>query len=216
MVNEDDIRRLADRLAMVMATDGEADNAGRAIGQLARDLALTGGQLKELLIAGATATVTEGRLKRLEREAATLRQGLTETQARCEAVEAEREALVRDAEALQIQLRASRGRRRRGMALAVVVALVIGAAATDGMLTTAGTAHGPTQAGSPAVRMAVVRAGHVTVFATPDPAGKVLTSFPAGTSLRVHNMVWNQLIQWAEIEMGDQLGYVRSTDVDLS
>jgi hypothetical protein len=231
MVTEDDIRRLADRLAMVVSTDGEADNAGRAIGQLARNFGLTGGQLKELLIAGATATVLEARLKRLEWEAATLQQGLTKTQARCEVAEADREALVRDVDALQTKLRAGR-RRRLALAVVVVVAAVIGAIAAGGALGTAGMVRsligmagtaspGPGSPGTgvarmAVVRMAVVRAGHVTVFASPDPSGQVLASVPAGTSLRVHNMVWNQLILWAEVEIGDRLGYVRSTDVDVS
>jgi hypothetical protein len=229
MVTEDDIRRLADRLAMVVSTDGEADNAGRAIGQLARNFGLTGGQLKELLIAGATATG-------LEWEAATLQQGLTKTQARCEVAEADREALVRDVDALQTKLRAGR-RRRLALAVVVVVAAVIGAIAAGGALGTAGMVRsligmagtaspGPGSPGTgvarmavvrmAVVRMAVVRAGHVTVFASPDPSGQVLASVPAGTSLRVHNMVWNQLILWAEVEIGDRLGYVRSTDVDVS
>jgi hypothetical protein len=160
-----------------------------------------------------------------------LQQGLTKTQARCEVAEADREALVRDVDALQTKLRAGR-RRRLALAVVVVVAAVIGAIAAGGALGTAGMVRsligmagtaspGPGSPGTgvarmAVVRMAVVRAGHVTVFASPDPSGQVLASVPAGTSLRVHNMVWNQLILWAEVEIGDRLGYVRSTDVDVS
>jgi len=35
-MSEDEIGRLANRLAMLVSDDGEADNAGRAVGALAR------------------------------------------------------------------------------------------------------------------------------------------------------------------------------------
>ena len=37
-VSQDDIERLAARVAMLVSDDGEAANAGRAVGQLARRL----------------------------------------------------------------------------------------------------------------------------------------------------------------------------------
>jgi hypothetical protein len=52
-VSGEDVERLAARVAMLVSDDGEADNAGRAVGQLARRLGLSGGDLKAMLLAGA-------------------------------------------------------------------------------------------------------------------------------------------------------------------
>ena len=47
-VSGEDLERLANRMALLVSDDGEADNAGRAVGQLARRLGLSGGDLKAL------------------------------------------------------------------------------------------------------------------------------------------------------------------------
>jgi hypothetical protein len=49
----EDIERLASRVAMLASEDGEADNAGRAVGQMARRLGLSGGDLKAMFLDGA-------------------------------------------------------------------------------------------------------------------------------------------------------------------
>ena len=70
-VSGEDIERLAARVAMLVSDDGEADNAGRAVGQLARRLGLSGGDLKAMLLAGAGPGFRPGSdpaLLKLERE----------------------------------------------------------------------------------------------------------------------------------------------------
>lgn len=65
--SEEEIERLANRLAMLVSDDGEADNAGRAVGSLARRLGLTGGQLKAIFMAGAESA--GGHAAKLEEQA---------------------------------------------------------------------------------------------------------------------------------------------------
>ena len=73
-LNEDDIDGLANRLALLASGDGEADNAGRALGAMARRLGLTGGELKALFLDGARAgrvnvALLTARIAALEAEA---------------------------------------------------------------------------------------------------------------------------------------------------
>ena len=78
-VGGEDIERLANRVAMLVSDDGEADNAGRAVGQLARRLGLSGGDLKAIVLAGAGKNYRPGTsvgLLKLEHEVDALRRDL--------------------------------------------------------------------------------------------------------------------------------------------
>ena len=54
------------------------------------------------------------------------------------------------------------------------------------------------------------------VFARPDRAAPVIATLPTGMPVVVRRLVWNMLMQWAEVELGSGVGYVLTTDIDLS
>jgi hypothetical protein len=233
-VSEEDVERLASRLAMVVSQDGEAENAGRAMGQLARRLGLTGGQLKEIFLAGAAvsgpdlgiASQSRGDVGRLESEVAVLRRGLQESDAKLRAADRERYALQRDVVALRKNLRRSRRVTRSWLAFtgvmvvagaAVVISLVVPLSTLQSL---AGLTQPPVQSppdnGADGRRMAVVHAGHTPMFQQPDRSAPVMTTLPAGAPVVVRRLVWNMLMQWGEVEVDGRVGYVLTTDLDLS
>jgi hypothetical protein len=232
-VSEDDVERLASRLAMMVSEDGEAENAGRAMGQLARRLGLTGGELKEIFLAGAAASAAEPRAARsdagrMEREIAILRKGLRESESKLVTAERERDALQRDVITLHNNLRQLRGSAKSRLAIVAIVALAVGAAAIVSFVMPPGTLQSlaglsdtppapvAADAGTEIRRMAVVGANRATVFAQPDRAAPVMATLPAGMPVVVRRLVWNMLMQWAEVELGSGVGYVLTTDIDLS
>ncbi len=256
--SEADIERIASRLAMVVSEDGEAANAGRAVGQLARRLGLTGGDLKQIFLAGAAANDRTARLhqsvgavERLEREVTALRASLRLVEANGRVVERERDALNYEIAALRMTLdrRRSGSKLRRVLVGAVLVALTVAAAVgyfrppvrtalapPPGSVAAAQMAA-PSGAGAPAGRtpgggtpvigapgvgaqgagrMGVVHAPRAAVFVQPDRAAPVLATLRAGMPVVVHRLLWNMLVQWAEIDVGSSTGYVLTTDIDLS
>jgi len=233
-VSEEDVERLASRLAMVVSHDGEAENAGRALGQLARRLGLTGGQLKEIFLAGAAvsgpdlgiASQSRGDVGRLESEVAVLRRGLQESDAKLRVAEHERCALQRDVMALRNNLRRTRRVTWSWLAIAGVVvaagaAVVISLAVPFVTLQSlAGLTQlpvlSPPDNGADTRRIAVVHAGHVPMFRQPDRNAPLMTTLPAGATVVVRRLVWNMLMQWAEVEADGSVGYVLTTDLDLS
>lgn len=219
----------------MVSEDGEAENAGRAMGQLARRLGLTGGELKEIFLAGAAASAAEPRgsaarsdAGRVEREIAILRKGLRESESKLVSVERERDALHRDVITLQNNLRQMRGAAQWRLAIAAIIALAEGAAAIASFVmprTTLQSLAGLSDpspaplapdAGTEIHRMAVVRARRAPVFAQPDRASSVMATLPAGMPVAVRRLVWNMLMQWAEVELGSRVGYVQTTDIDLN
>ena len=116
---------------MLVSDDGEADNAGRAVGALARRLGLSGGQLKAIFMAGADSAVAQSvRMRRLERETVRLRERLADAEAAAATLQRERNSLLRETEALQAELTARRqGRRMRWLAAVAVVLMLGGGAA---------------------------------------------------------------------------------------
>jgi hypothetical protein len=44
----------------------------------------------------------------------------------------------------------------------------------------------------------------------------VIASLTAGSSVVVHRLFWNMLLQWAEVEVGSGIGFVVTTDIELS
>ena len=129
-VGDEEIERLANRLAMLVSDGGEADNAGRAVGALARRLGLSGGQLKAIFMAGADSAVAQTvRVRRVQREAARLRERLAEAEAAMATLQRERDSLLREAEQLQGELTVRRHGRRLRLLSAVAVVLMLGGAA---------------------------------------------------------------------------------------
>ena len=243
-VSDEDLERLAARLAMLVSEDGEAEAAGRAVGHLARRLGMTGGQLKELFLAGASGRpppppphpARPADIERLEREIATLRRGAREADNELRNAEREREMLVSEIERLRnavfrAQTIMHAERVIGGIVLvAVLVAAVVGYVVPFGRTTAAPSAaaqsaamqamqlpSGPRPGDErPDVhRLATVRNGNTIVFAEPDRDSKVVAQLTAGSSVVVHRVFWNMLLQWAEIDVGSGLGFVVTTDIDL-
>ncbi|MCW3473027.1 SH3 domain-containing protein [Limobrevibacterium gyesilva] len=231
-VSEDDLERLASRLAMVVSEDGEAENAGRAMGQLARRLGLTGGHLKEMFLAGAAARGPAQRqlrraaaeAERLEREVAALRQSLRLMETNWRSAERERDALQYEVAALRTTVFKSRTASQTRLVMATVILLAVIAAAAISYLvplgeTTPAVPPLPAAAADPAAtmrRMGVVRSVRATVFQQPDRAAPVMATLQAGMPVVVRRLVWSMLMQWAEVEVGSSVGYVLTTDIDLS
>lgn len=220
-IGEEEIERLANRLAMLVSDDGEADNAGRAVGALARRLGLTGGQLKAIFMAGADSAAAQTlRAKRLEQESARLRARLEEAEAAMAALQRERDSLLREATDLHAELLAGRqGRRMRWLAMAGLVLALAGAGALvfyGPNLFVGGMGLQPPPAGAPSWHTAVVRDRPVVLRRDPDAAAPALATLDVGTRLTVVRLLWHNLTQWVEVEHDGQTGYVLSTQVDLS
>ena len=218
-VSEEEIERLANRLAMLVSGDGEADNAGRAVGALARRLGLTGGQLKAIFMAGAdSAAAQNARVRKLEREIAQLRAQLQETEAAALVVQHERDALAREATDLHGELTARRhGTRLRRLSYVASALMVAGAAAlvVYGPKLRVGEQAAPQDA-TPHYATAVVHDRAAALHRDPDAASPALATLAPGTRLAVHRLFWRNLAQWVEVEYLGQTGYVLSTEVDLS
>ncbi len=224
-LSTEDVERLASRLALVVSEDGEAENAGRAMGQLARRLGMTGGQLKAIFLAGAAAG-GEPVSGAESRELLILRKGLYESESKLRAAERERDSLLREVTGLRQSLRQTRasGRSRTAMA-AVVIVVVIGAATISAMVPLNSLQQlvgmplplpPPADPRADISRTAVVHAAHAMVFQSPDRSAPVIATLPAGMPVVVRRLVWNMLMQWAEVEVGSSVGYVLTSDIDLS
>lgn len=219
-IGEEEIERMANRLAMLVSDDGEADNAGRAVGQLARRLGLSGGQLKAIFMAGAESAAAQSvRVRRLERETVRLRDKLSAAEADADALRRERDALRREAAELHAELLARRrGRRMRWGAVTASVLMLGGAAALIGYgpKLRIGEASEPPGAGTPVYRLAIVHDRPAVLRRDPDTAAPALATLPPGTRLAVRRLLWHDLTQWVEVAHDGQSGYVLSTEVDLS
>lgn len=226
-MSDDDIERLASRLAMVVSEDGEAENAGRAMGQLARRLGLTGGELKEIFVAGASVAGTtayqarhNGEAERLAAEIATLRHSLRLLEASGRNVEYERDALQREVSALRGLLARRQTKSRVPLAVGLAVLLAVGVAgAASYLMPPSGPAVALTAvpaAQDAGRRVAVVRNAGTVVYQQPDRGAPVLATLPAGMPVVVHRLLWNMMMQWAEVDIGSGTGYVLTTDIDLS
>ncbi|HTN11895.1 MAG TPA: hypothetical protein VL154_13085 [Acetobacteraceae bacterium] len=219
-LTNEDIERLASRVAMLASDDGEADNAGRAVGQLARRLGLTGGDLKHMFLDGARpdAQATRARgheVERLERELEELRRNLRSMEAAARVIQWERDELLTEKGELTVRLYRGRAlRRSRRIALAAGAALVLLVGGTVAML-------GP-DLGSPRVSVerptsgiAIVRSAHARLLSAPKTDAALVVAMPPGTRLVVRRVLWNMMMQWAEVEMGRLSGYVPTTDLEM-
>jgi hypothetical protein len=224
-MSEEEIGRLANRMAMLVSDDGEADNAGRAVGALARRLGLSGGQLKAIFMAGAqsagvqTARLAEqaARIVRLEAETEQLRTSLRAAEAAMHTAQRERDALSQEAD----ELHAALDERRTGRRIRLVLGLILVLAAGGGVWLAVNlpALHvGPrnTAEGTPFYRSALVHERATVMHREPDQASPAVLTLTEGTHLAVRRTLWHNLMQWVEVEIGGQSGYVMSSDVDLS
>lgn len=229
-VSEEDLERLASRMAMLVSEAGEADNAGRAVAVLARRLGLSGGQIKAYFLAGATDGLRMGQsfnsdaasqIDRLERELSALRHGLKLTEVQARNAQRERDALRAENGSLIDSLDRARsaGQVRKFVGAAAVAAAILGgvvlyAGPVLRPVVPSGLAERP--AGSPFLRPGVVRANGAAVLRAPEQGAALITQLPPGTRIQVRQVLWRSLVQWAEVEIGGTPGYVISTEIDLS
>src|SRR5260370_2523323 len=115
---------------MLASEDGEADNAGRAVGNLARRLGLSGGDLKAIFMAGA-----RGELKLAQptdqpqtaRELATLRRQVKLLEGAARRAQEERDVLAAENSAMRVaQYRRRTTRRIARFVVAIGIVLVSG------------------------------------------------------------------------------------------
>ncbi len=225
-MSEEEIGRLANRLALLVSDGGEADNAGRAVGALARRLGLSGGQLKAIFMAGmeqaraqaSDTSMYQARIEALEADLEQARDALHRTEATARAIQRERDALRTEAE----QLHASLDRRRTSRHVRMVVGLVVLAGlAGGGWLAMFGpnlhlTDKPMRAADSPFYRNGVVHERNVALHTEPDTSAPTLLVLTEGMQVVVRRTLWHNLQQWVEVEVGGKTGYVLSTDVNLS
>jgi hypothetical protein len=245
-VTGDDIERLASRLAMMVSEEGEAANAGRAVAQLARRLGLTGGELKEMFLHGATGSVTrpdvppqtQAEIERLEREIGILRKGQRLMEARYRELEGERDMVARDLDAMRRRLEVSRSSSQIRFVVFGILALALAGAGTVGWLMSVSesprppppppagafvvpealppTSHGQPDYGPVTRRVGVIRTGRAVVYRAPDRNAAAVATLQSGMPVVVRRVFYVQQTQWAEVEVGSGVGYVLTTDIDLS
>lgn len=228
-MSEEEINRLANRLAMLVSDDGEADNAGRAVGTLARRLGISGGQLKAIFVAGMESAGAQSRRlaeqdARLQAMAAELeqtRESLHRAEATARSAIRERDALRRESEQLQDTL----DRRRTTVQVRLVAAILVVAGLAGGgwlainrpALHLSGTA--PTSApaaDAPFYHTGVVHESNVALRTEPDASAPAIATLGEGTQVVVRRTLWHNLQQWVEVEYQGRDGYILSADVNLS
>ena len=223
--SHDDIERLASCVGLMLGEDGEAENAGRAVRNIARRLGLTGGQLKQMFLAGANASSFDegGYAGASDADSEALHRRLTISELARQANEREIATLVTEKTAVSQALddMAARTRRWR-MAFGATATVFVLALGTLGVRSHPAQSLGSLTQSAPEAtpfgRAAVVRTGGTTLFEAPDgpPAGSM--PLPAGTRLVVRRLLWKTLQQWAEVELpgGGRSGYVITTAIEMS
>ena len=218
---------------MLVSEAGEADNAGRAVAALARRVGLSGGQLKAFFLAGASESMRRTERVRpsklpdaaehighLERELSAMRHGLKLSEVQARNAMRERDALKQENNALRDAIDRARSAEQvwkflGGVVIAasILVALVV----TFGpSLRNSLTHPAPDPSlGTPFKRSGVIRAGGAVLMKAPDQQSTPVAQLAPGTRVKVRQMVWHALNQWAEVEAGDVSGYVVSTDIEL-
>ena len=196
-MTDDEAERLASRVALLASDSGEAEAAGRAVGQLAVRMGLTGGDLRAIVMRGVAET--------------------TDSQALEEAYKAMRrelDKLLVEGAGLRQALGKARATAQIGRLLGI---LGLVAAVAGGAYAWLGTSAPPAPA-TQALTGGVVGLVHVDaalVYARADRSADLLAALHQGDRVIVRRLVWNQLIQWAEIEVGGQVGYVPAADLNL-
>ncbi len=236
--SDDDIEGIANRLALLVSETGEADNAGRAVGALARRVGLSGGDLKAIFLAGANSLVARAGIERvgernggergidpremaaMARRISALRHSLTLAEVAIRNAERERDNLRLENETLQasLQRREFRGRAAQiagGLLLTAIAAGVVYVIAANAMRDIPGALPAVAASAAQPSHLAVVREGGARVYAAPNKLADVLTTAPPGTHLNVRRLVVNVLLQWAEVDLNNTTGYVVTTDLSM-
>lgn len=219
-LTSEDIERLASRVAMLASADGEADNAGRAVAQLARRLGLSGGDLKHMFLDGARLEAQGGlrdqEVLRLERALEEARRNLRSMEAAARVIQWERDELLTEKGELTVRLYRGRARRRAwriALSAGAVLVLLVG-----GAVAWFGPDLGRPQIVSvarPTTGIAIVRGARARLLEAPKTGAHQLATMPPGTRLVVRRVLWNMMTQWAEVEMGGLSGYVPTTDLEI-
>lgn len=231
-VGGEDIERLANRMALLVSDDGEADNAGRAVGQLARRLGLSGGDLKAMVLAGAGKGFRPGSspgLIKLEQELDALRRDVRAAQDAARAAQHDRDALVAENGAMRVAMyrhRAGVRLRRLVLGLGLIGALSVAAGVVlftpdsislSGPVPQGATGLRPRGDGVAAVtRVVPVRSGGAVLRRDPDRESPVLARLGAGYKLLVLRMEPRGAIQWLLVEVDGRAGYVMASEVELN
>jgi hypothetical protein len=225
-VSGEDLERLANRMALLVSDDGEADNAGRAVGQLARRLGLSGGDLKALVLASAGSGFRPGSSPatlRLEQEIDALRQELREAREGERAAREDRDALVAENGAMRVAMyRRRAGAKMRNLLLGLGAIGVVAVAAGVVLLTPDPTPvpmgvpmGGRGDGMAPAARVAMVRGAGAVLYRGPDRSSEVIGRLGAGSRLLVQRTEWRSMMQWVQVEVEGRVGYVATTEVEI-
>ena len=221
-VSGEDLERLANRMALLVSDDGEADNAGRAVGQLARRLGLSGGDLKALVLASAGSGFRPGSSPatlRLEQEIDALRRELREAREGERAAREDRDVLVAENGAMRVAMyRRRAGAKMRNLLLGLGAIGVVAVAAGVVLLTPDPAPvpmGGRGDVGAPAARVAMVRGAGAVLYRGPDRSSEIIGRLGSGTRLLVQRTEWRSMMQWVQVEVDGRVGYVATTEVEI-
>ena len=222
-VSQADIERLAARVAMLVSDDGEAANAGRAVGQLARRLGLSGGDLKELFLTGS---LSGGRKPPeptvdAQQEIATLKRNLRRLEHVVHNLQEERDRLVAEAGSLRVGMYRARANRKLRLGLIGLGALIVlGGGWAVAYLDCYLAPRTPPRREAPAGlagtgTTAVIRSARGTLYSEPDKASAPVSFVPIGTRLPLRRLVWNMMTQWAEVDLNGKTAFVPTTEIEM-
>ncbi len=130
---QSELEGLANRIALLVGDDGEAESAGRAVGMMARRLGLSGGHLKAIFMAGAgslgaaakqTAELA-ARAERLSGETQGLEHSLEQLEIALHQANRERDALRAEVGSLELALDGARSGRRLQLTLGGLLLLAV-------------------------------------------------------------------------------------------
>lgn len=221
-VSGEDLERLANRMALLVSDDGEADNAGRAVGQLARRLGLSGGDLKALVLAGAGSGFRPGSSPatlRLEQEIDALRRELREAREGERAAREDRDALVAENGAMRVAVYRRRAEAKMRNLLLGLGAIGVVAVAAGVVLLAPDPAPVPMggrgDGVAPAARVAMVRGAGAVLYRGPDRSSEIIGRLGSGTRLLVQRTEWRSMMQWVQVEVEGRVGYVATTEVEI-
>ncbi len=199
-MTDDEAERLASRVALLASDSGEAEAAGRAVGQLAVRMGLTGGDLRAIVMRGVAEVAENQALEEAYR-----------------GMRRERDKLLMEGASLRQALTKARATAQMGRLLGilgVIAALAGGAYAWLGSSSSAPAGAAVAQALTGGV-VGVVHVTSALVYARADRSAELLAALHQGDRVVVRRLIWNQLVEWAEIEVGGQVGYVQAADLRL-